>query len=157
MKPSLVMISNLSSLYVSTPLEKNDLDGTRVAWGYELERTLQLLGQMNIRVVIVQPPPLFSNDLRYDISLLRPNGIQEDRDEVVGRRRDINEIELETATRFSHVHSVLSLDNLFCNDKTCTQKKGGIYLLEDLDHLSVDGSLVATPLLRREIAEALSQ
>lgn len=157
MKPSLVMISNLSSLYVSTPLANYGLDETRAAWGYELERTLELLGQMNIRVVIVQPPPLFSNDLRYDISLLRPNGIQEDRDEVVGRRRDINEIEIETATRFSHVHSVLSLDNLFCDDKTCTQKKGGVYLLEDLDHLSVDGSLVATPLLRREIAEALSQ
>jgi peptidoglycan/LPS O-acetylase OafA/YrhL len=155
-QPSLVMISNLSSLYISTPLENYGLDETRAAWGYELERTLVLLGQMKIRVAIVQPPPLFSNDLRYDISFLRPNGIQEDRNEVVSRRRDINEIEIKTAARFSHVDSVLNLDDLFCNDKTCTQKMGGVYLLEDLDHLSVDGSLLAAPLLRRKIAEALS-
>ena len=151
------MISNLSSLYISTPLANYGLDETRAAWGYELERTLALLGQMKIRVAIVQPPPLFSNDLRYDISFLRPNGIQEDRNEVVSRRRDINEIEIKTAARFSHVYSALNLDDLFCNDKTCTQKMGGVYLLEDLDHLSVDGSLLAAPLLRRKIAEALSQ
>jgi peptidoglycan/LPS O-acetylase OafA/YrhL len=156
-QPALVMISNLSSLYVSDPLANFDLDGTRAAWGYELGRTLELLGQMQLRVVMVQPPPLFSNDLRYDISLLRPNGIQEDRIEVVGRRSAINEVEYKTALGFAHVQSVLSLDDLFCNDKSCTQKMGKLYLLEDLNHLSVDGSLLTAPLLRAEIAAALNR
>ena len=151
--PVLLVISNLSDLYVGSPLGNYDLKGTREAWGYELSRTLELLSQMETSVIITQPPPLIKNDLRYDISLLHRDGAQEPRSIVLERRKQINDVETAIAANFSSVKKVLNFDNLFCDESRCSQKFGKQFLFEDADHLSVEGSLFVSDYLKREINE----
>jgi hypothetical protein len=151
--PVLLVISNLSDLYVSSPLGNYDLKGTRDAWGYELSRTLELLSQLETSVMIAQPPPLIKNDLRYDISLLHRDGAQEPRSIVLERRKQINDVEAAIAANYSRVKKVLSFNNLFCDESHCSQKLGKQFLFEDADHLSVEGSLFVSDYLKREISE----
>ena len=154
-KPKAVMITNLNSLYTSAPLADFSLDKTGDAWGYELGRTLESFAPLQTPIVLVQPPPAFEFDLRYDISLVRPNGKSEQRNVVIARRARINEIEVETASKYSFVQPVVNFTDLFCNAESCVQKIGKQFMLEDPDHLSVEGSLLTTPLLQSAIAAAV--
>ena len=157
LKPEVLLVANLNTIYTQMPLANFSIEKTRDAWGYELTRTFDVLAPLVPRVILVQPPPSFEYDLRYDISLLRPNGIEENRDEVLARRAAINEVEVNTTALFPTFTSVLSLNDLFCNAETCVQKIGKQFMLEDADHLSVEGSMFAAPLLRKAIAEALNR
>jgi hypothetical protein len=151
------MISNMNTLYTHLPLADFTLEKTRDAWGYELTRTFDALAPLQAKVILVQPPPSFEYDLRYDISLLRKNGVQEDRESVIARRTPINEVEVNTAALYPFLAPVLNFDDLFCNAETCTQKIGKQFMLEDADHLSVDGSMLAAPLIQNAIAVALAK
>ena len=155
LQPKLVMIANMNTLYTHLPLADFTLAKTRDAWGYELTRTFDALAPLQAKVMLVQPPPSFEYDLRYDISLLRKNGVQEDRTTVIARRAPINEVEVNTAALYPFLAPVLNFDDLFCNAETCTQKIGKQFMLEDADHLSVDGSMLAAPLIQNAIALAL--
>jgi peptidoglycan/LPS O-acetylase OafA/YrhL len=157
LKPEVLLIANMNTLYTKTPLADFSLEKTRDAWGYELTRTFDVLAPLVPRAILVQPPPSFEYDLRYDISLLRSNGIEENREEVLARHAAINEVEVNTAALYPTFTSVLSLNDLFCNAETCVQKIGKQFMLEDADHLSVEGSMLAAPLLQYEIAEALNR
>ena len=157
LKPEVLLIANMNTLYTKTPLADFSLEKTRDAWGYELTRTFDVLAPLVPRVILVQPPPSFEYDLRYDISLLRSNGIEENREEVLARHAAINEVDVNTAALYPTFTSVLSLNDLFCNAETCVQKIGKQFMLEDADHLSVEGSMLAAPLLQYEIAEALNR
>ena len=155
-QPRLVVIANMNTLYTHTPLADFSLEKTRDAWGYELTRTFDALAPIQAKVLLVQPPPSFEYDLRYDISVLRKNGVQEDREAVIARRAPINEVEVKTASLYPFVAPVLNFDDLFCNAETCTQKIGKQFMLEDADHLSVEGSMLAAPLVQNAIALALA-
>jgi hypothetical protein len=157
LQPKLVVIANMNTLYTRMPLGDFTLEKTRDAWGYELTRTFDALAPLQAKVILVQPPPSFEYDLRYDISLLRKNGVQEDREVVIARRTPINEIEVQTTALYPFLAPVLNFDDLFCNAETCTQKIGKQFMLEDADHLSVDGSMLAAPLIQNAIALALNQ
>lgn len=156
LQPKLVMVANMNTLYTQKPLGDFTLEKTREAWGYELTRTFDALASLQAKVMLVQPPPSFEYDLRYDISLLRKNGVQENRAIVIARRAPINEVEVDTAALYPFLAPVLNFDNLFCNAETCTQKIGKQFMLEDADHLSVEGSMLAAPLIQNAIALALS-
>ena len=156
LQPKIVVISNMSTLYTDVPLADFSLEKTRDAWGYELGRTFEAMSTLGTKVIIAQPPPSFKYDLRYDVSLLRRNGIQEDRSEVVARRALINTIEVNTAGLFPFIAPIVSFDDLFCNATLCTQKIGKQFMLEDANHLSVEGSLLAAPIIQNAIASALS-
>ena len=153
LRPKLVMIANMNTLYTHMPLADFTLEKTRDAWGYELTRTFDALEPLQTKVMLVQPPPSFEYDLRYDISILRKNGVQENREAVIARRAPINEIEVQTAALYPFLAPVLNFDDLFCNAETCTQKTGKQFLLEDADHLSVDGSLFVSDYLKNEISK----
>ena len=157
LQPKLVMISNMNTLYTHLPLADFTLEKTRDAWGYELTRTFDALAPLQVKVILVQPPPSFEYDLRYDISLLRKNGVQEDREAVIARRTPINEVEVNTAALYPFLAPVLNFDDLFCNAETCTQKIGKQFMLEDADHLSVEGSMLAAPVVQNAIAVALAK
>jgi len=75
---------------------------------------------------------------------------------VISRRAAINEVEVKTAALYPFLAPVLNFDNLFCNAETCTQKIGKQFMLEDADHLSVEGSLLAAPVVQNAIALALA-
>jgi len=157
LQPELVMIANMNTLYTHVPLADFTLEKTRDAWGYELTRTFDALAPLQTKVMLVQPPPSFEYDLRYDISLLRMNGVQENREVVIARRAPINQIEVQTAALYPFLTPVLNFDDLFCNSETCTQKIGKQFMLEDADHLSVDGSMLAVPLIKNAITLALAK
>ena len=157
LSPKIVVITNLSTLYTQSPLADYTQEGTVGAWGYELTRILDALLPLNAKVLMVQPPPSFEYDIRYDISLLRKNGIQEDREKVLDRRAKVNEVEVEIAKRYPQMVSVVNFSDLLCNAETCTQKIGKQFMLEDADHLSVDGSMLAAPLIQNAIAVALNK
>lgn len=157
LQPKLVLVANLSTLYTQVPLADFTLDKTRDAWGYELTRMFDTIAPLQTKVMLVQPPPSFEYDLRYDISLLRSNGNQEPRDIVVSRRAAINEIEVNTAALYSFLTPVLNFTDLFCNAESCTQKIGKQFMFEDSDHLSVEGSLLAAPVIQNAIAIELGQ
>jgi hypothetical protein len=156
LQPKLVIVANMNTLYTHLPLADFTLEKTRDAWGYELTRMFDAIAPLQTKLMLVQPPPSFEYDLRYDISLLRSNGIQEDRDLVISRRAAINEVEVKTAALYPFLAPVLNFDNLFCNAETCTQKIGKQFMLEDADHLSVEGSLLAAPVVQNAIALALA-
>ena len=155
LQPKLVMIANMNTLYTQVPLADFTLEKTRDAWGYELTRTFDALAPLQTKVMLVQPPPSFAYDLRYDISLLRKNGVQEDREVVIARRTPINEIEVNTAALYPFLAPVLNFDDLFCTAETCTQKIGKLFLFEDADHLSVEGSLFVSDYLKNKMSEII--
>jgi hypothetical protein len=116
-----------------------------------------MLSSLQTELIVVQPPPLFSYDLRYDISFLWPNSVIEPRGIVVSRREQMNQIEEYAVARLDFVQPVVNFTDLFCNTVQCDPKNGNSFLFEDTDHLSVQGSLLAIPLLQSAITAALSK
>ena len=156
LQPKVVLIANLSMLYVDRPLPDWSIDDTRLIWGNQLTRTLKSLSDLDAQVIVVQPPPLFAYDLRYDLSLLWPNSVKEPRDVVVDRRKTMNQIEANATIGIEFVRPVVDFTEQFCNAEVCNPKVDNEFLLEDSDHLSVNGSQFVFPEIERAISEALN-
>jgi len=156
LQPKVVLIANLSMLYVDRPLPDWSIDDTRLIWGSQLTRTLKSLSDLDAQVIVVQPPPLFAYDLRYDLSLLWPNSAKEPRDVVVDRRKTMNQIEANATIGIEFVRPVVDFTEQFCNAEVCNPKVDNEFLLEDSDHLSVNGSQFVFPEIERAISEALN-
>jgi peptidoglycan/LPS O-acetylase OafA/YrhL len=156
LQPTVLMIANLSSLYVEQPFPEWTLSDTESAWGSELSRTLKSLVELRTQVIVVQPPPRFAYDLRYDISLLRPNSVTEPRSDVVNRRKKINQIEESAISGMQQVRPAINFTDLFCDSQLCDPRVEGIFMFEDSDHLSVEGSLFVAEQLRIAITETMS-
>jgi peptidoglycan/LPS O-acetylase OafA/YrhL len=157
LRPNVLIIANLNSLYVDPPLPDWSTEDTQLIWGSEVTRMLKGLTELNTQVIIAQPPPRFAYDLRYDLSLLWPNTVKEDRSVVVSRREAINAIEQNATAGFSFVRPIVNFTDQFCNASICDPKVDGEFMLEDDDHLSVDGSRLVVPQLQAAIASALGQ
>ena len=149
------MIANLNTLYVETPFEDWTIANTELAWGSELARTLEQLSELQIPVIVAQPPPRFVYDLRYDLSLLWRNTITELRVDVLKRREKMNQIEANAIVGFEFVRPIVDFTDLFCNSNICDPKVNNKYMFEDNDHLSVDGSKLVAPQLQEAIGRAL--
>jgi peptidoglycan/LPS O-acetylase OafA/YrhL len=154
-QPKVIVIANLNSLYVKEPLLGWSLDDTQLIWGSELGRTLSGLSRLKTQVIIVQPPPRFNYDLRYDLSLLWPNSVRESRGEVFSRREKINEIEENAIAGFDFVRPIVNFTDEFCIADICDPKIDNKFMFEDNDHLSVDGSIFVSSVIERAISEAL--
>jgi hypothetical protein len=155
LQPKVLMIANLNSLYVEKPLPDLSIEDTQLIWGSEITRMLKGLSVLHTQVIIAQPPPRFAYDLRYDLSLLWPNSVTEPRGVVVSRRETINAIEQNATTGFDFVQPIVNFTDQFCDTNICDPKIGHEFMLEDDDHLSVDGSRLVVPQLQAAIAGAL--
>ena len=155
LRPNVLVIANLNSFYVEEPFPEWTLSNTELAWGNELRRTIEGLSELQSQVIIAQPPPHFEYDLRYDLSLLWPNSVKESRDVVVARREAINAIEQNAVAGIPFVQPMVSLIDNFCNAEICDPKVDGVFMFEDDDHLSVDGSKLVAPQLQEAIGRAL--
>jgi len=155
LQPKVLVIANLNSLYVDPPLPDWNVEETQLIWGSEVTRMLNGLIDLHTQVIIVQPPPQFAYDLRYDLSLLWPNTVKEPRGVVVSRRETINAIEQNATAGFDFVRPVVNFTDQFCNENECDPKKDGKFMFEDNDHLSVDGSLYLVPQLQAAISGVL--
>lgn len=157
LQPKVLVIANLNSHYVDPPLPDWNVEETRLIWGSEVTRMLKVLSELRIQVIIAQPPPQFEYDLRYDLSLLWPNSAKEARKVVVARREAINAIEQNAVAGIPFVQPIVSLTDDFCNAEICDPKVDGVFMFEDDDHLSVDGSKYVAPQLQEAIGRALGQ
>ena len=157
LQPKVLIIANLNSSYVDPPPPDWSIEDTQRTWGSEVTRMLKVLIDLHTQVIIVQPPPLFAYDLRYDLSLLWPNTVKESRSVVVSRRESINAIEQYATAGFDFVRPIVSFTDQFCNASICDPKIDGKFMLEDDDHLSVDGSIYVSDVLERAVAEALAK
>jgi peptidoglycan/LPS O-acetylase OafA/YrhL len=157
LQPKVLIIANLSSLYVDPPLPDWDVPETQRIWGSQINRTVVALSELNTQVIIAQPPPLFAYDLRYDISLLWPNSVKESRDIVEARRRDIDAIEQNAIANIDYVQPIFNFVDKFCGISVCDPKIGGKFMLEDDSHLSVDGSYLISTELQKAINSALTR
>jgi peptidoglycan/LPS O-acetylase OafA/YrhL len=157
LQPKVVIIANLNSLYVEQSLPNMTIEETQVTWGSELTRTLEQLSELQIPVILAQPPPRFAYDLRYDLSLLWRNTITEPRVDVLERREKMNQIEANAIVGFEFVRPIVDFTDLFCNSNICDPKVSNKYMFEDNDHLSVDGSIYVSAVLERALAEALTK
>jgi len=157
LRPNVLVIANLNSLYVEEPFPEWTLSNTELAWGNEVKRTLEGLSELQAQVIMVQPPPQFEYDLRYDLSLLWPNSVKESRNVVIARREAINAIEQNAVAGIPFVQPIVSLTDNFCNAEICDPKVDGVFMFEDDDHLSVDGSKHVAPQLQEAIGRALGQ
>ena len=156
LQPKVLVIANLNSLYVDPPLRDWNVEETQLIWGSEVTRMLKVLSELSTQVIIAQPPPRFAYDLRYDLSLLWPNTVKEPRDIVIARREEINAIEQNAINGFDFVQPIVNFTDQFCNANICDPKIDREFMLEDNDHLSVDGSQLVAPLLERAILSAIS-
>jgi len=156
LQPKVLVIANLNSLYVDPPLRDWNVEETQLIWGSEVTRMLKVLSELSTQVIIAQPPPRFAYDLRYDLSLLWPNTVKEPRDIVIARREEINAIEQNAIDGFDFVQPIVNFTDQFCNANICDPKIDREFMLEDNDHLSVDGSQLVAPLLERAILSAIS-
>jgi peptidoglycan/LPS O-acetylase OafA/YrhL len=156
LQPKVLVITNLNSLYVDPPLPDWSIEDTQLIWGSQFKNMLVELSKLRTQVVIVEPPPRFAYDLRYDLSLLWPNTVKEPRSNVLARRKSINEIEQNAASEFDFVQPFVSFSDQFCNVNTCDPKIDRKFMFEDNDHLSVDGSQFIEPQLQKAISDAFT-
>ena len=155
LQPTVLIIANLNSLYVEEPFPEWTVSDTESAWGSELSRTLKSLSELQTQVIVIQPPPRFAYDLRYDISLLWPNTLKEPREIVIGRREKMNQIEAVAITGYEFVRPIVNFSDQFCRTEICDPKINGEFMLEDEDHLSADGSQFLAPQIQEAIRSAL--
>ena len=83
--------------------------------------------------------------------------MKESKDVVAARREVINAIEQNAVAGISFVQPIVSLTDNFCNAEICDPKVDGVFMFEDDDHLSVDGSKYVAPQLQEAIGRALGQ
>ena len=155
LQPKVLIIANLNSLYVENPLPDWSIADTQQIWGTQLSRALESLASLHTQVIIVQPPPRFAYDLRYDLSLLWPNSVMEPRGVVVARRETINAIEEKAIEGFKFVQPIVNFTNQFCDVNICNPQIKNEFMLEDDDHLSVDGSFLVEGQLQGAMRAAL--
>jgi len=154
-QPDVIVIANLNSLYIESPLADLTINQKSEMWGSELNRVLVSSARFNSQIILVDPPPRFSFDLRYDLSLVQPDNMADPRFGVSVGAPNLNKIEEASLDGIPYVQPILKSADLFCNAKTCSPKVNGLYMYEDDDHLSVDGSKYVAPMLQDAISSAL--
>lgn len=156
LKPDIVVVSNLSTLYVEDiGIPGTTIAATRVQWGMQVKKIFAKIRFTGARPLLVQPVPHFLFDIRYDITLLNRQAGTEPRKVVEGRTRFLNEIEERSVGVAFQGMEILNLDSQFCTQNRCSQFIDGKLAYEDPSHLSSIGSLKMSPYLKSAMARLL--
>jgi len=140
--PDVVVIANLSSLYIDILNQVNNPQDSINIWASELTTTLNQTMSEAKGILVVQPPPKFVKNVKYDISLIKPIGLPEERGEVESRRIRENALETKIVGVENPQIQIFNFDNIFCGEQTCTQVVENQLMFEDGDHLTPQGSLL---------------
>lgn len=140
--PDVVVIANLSSLYIDILNQVNNPQDSINIWAGELTTTLNQTMSEAKGILVVQPPPKFVKNVKYDISLIRPIGLPEERRKVESRRIRENALETNIVGVENPQIQIFNFDNIFCGEQTCTQVVENQLMFEDGDHLTPQGSLL---------------
>jgi hypothetical protein len=156
-EPEIFVISNLSSLYIDILGRTYSGDEAKQIWADEVAKTISQSVSRMKAVLIVQPPPRFVQDVRYDISLLRPISKREPRSDVIARRNIANEIDRNLLDSAKGNLGLLNFDDVFCNENDCSQVIGKELMFEDADHLSPQGSRLLVDQIETKMKEVLGR
>jgi hypothetical protein len=154
--PDVVVIANLSSLYIDILNQTNIPQDSINIWASELTETLSRTITEAKGILVVQPPPKFVKNVKYDISLVKPIGSPEERGEVESRRIRENSLETKIIGIENSQIQVLNFDNIFCGERTCTQVVENQLMFEDADHLTPQGSLLLVSQLEEKMKQLIA-
>lgn len=156
LKPDVVVVSNLNTLYVDDiGIPNTPISTARVRWGEQTKKMFTKIRFSGARPLLVQPPPHFSFDIRYDLTLLNRQAGIESRKVVEGRTEFLNKIEKRSVGEFVGMTGILNLDARFCTNTRCSQFIDGKLAYEDPSHLSSVGSLKMSPFLKEAMGRLL--
>lgn len=154
--PDVVVIANLSSLYIDALNQTNNYQDAINIWGDELNTTFNDVLSEAKGILLVQPPPKFVKNVKYDISLIEPIGLPEKRGDVESRRLRENTIETKIVGERNSDIQILNFDHIFCNEKTCSQVIKNQLMFEDSDHLTPQGSLLLVDHLEKALKQLIA-
>jgi hypothetical protein len=141
-KPDVLVVANLNSLYLELLGQANNSQQHAAVWATDFESMVKSAAMVARSVLIVQPPPKFAKDVTYDISLVSPIGLEENRDEVIARRYEANLLEAEVVGNNNSQVQIYNFSDIFCGKTRCSQVVDGQLMFEDIDHLTPQGSLL---------------
>ena len=154
--PDVVVIANLSSLYIDILNQTNNPQDSINIWSSELTTTLNQTMSEAKGILVVQPPPKFVKNVKYDISLIKPIGSPEERGEVESRRIRENALEIKIIGVENPQIQIFNFDNIFCGEQTCTQVVENQLMFEDADHLTPQGSLLLVSQLEEKMKQLIA-
>jgi hypothetical protein len=154
--PDVVVIANLSSLYIDILNQANNPQDSINIWAGELTTTLNQTTSEAGGILVVQPPPKFVKNVKYDISLIKPIGLPEERGEVESRRIRENALEMKIVGVENPQIQIFNFDNIFCGEQTCTQVVENQLMFEDGDHLTPQGSLLLVSQLEEKMKQLIA-
>ena len=154
--PEVVVIANLSSLYIDVLNQTNNYQDAINIWGDELNTTFNEIMSEAKGILLVQPPPKFVKNVKYDISLIKPIGLPEERGEVESRRLRENIIETKIVGERNSQIQILNFDHIFCSEQTCSQIVENQLMFEDGDHLTPQGSLLLVGQLEKVLKQLIA-
>ena len=154
--PDVVVIANLSMLYIDILNQTNNHQDSLNIWASQLTTTLSQTMSEAKGILVVQPPPKFVKNVKYDISLIKPIGLPEERGEVELRRVSENSLEIKIVGTENSQIQVLNFDNIFCGERTCTQIVENQLMFEDADHLTPQGSLLLVSQLEEKMKQLIA-
>lgn len=168
LRPAVVVIANRAPLYTlpavgggGRPIVDTDDDETTTApdalamWSLGLRRAVDRIEAIGGRVVIVDSVPEFPSDGPRSVSVLRPGGDPAvlGLGEVEARRGPTSAVHHDLA-RQRESAVIVDPVPVLC-DAVCSQRRGGVWLFRDDDHVSAAGAALIGSLIATAIDEAL--
>ncbi len=149
LKPDLVVVSNLSPLYVNEiGIPGVERSQSLRIWGTQTRLMFEKIWSLNSRALLVQPMPQFLNDIRYEVGLFNPEIGNEKKSDVIERTLQIDEMERRSIMALPADPKIANFAGEFCGATSCSQVVAGVLAYEDPHHLSQSGSLIVAPALR---------
>jgi len=156
LKPDLVVVSNLSPIYVDEiGIPGVGSDQSKEIWGTQTRLMFEKIWSLNSRALLVQPVPQFSNDIRCDVGLFNPTIGSEEKSVVAAKTQSINDIEIASISSSQRRISIANFSKVFCDEVKCSLVVDGVLAYEDPSHLSAAGSLIVATTLRDAMAVLL--
>ena len=127
-------------------------NGRREAFTAALERTVQHIGRPGRRICVLHDNPLFDGPVSHDLAMARIRGIDPDLLRLPRSVADTQQSDVDAAIDHLADRGLITAVDLrteLCNEQFCPVEHDGWPLYFDDNHLSREGSLVASPALAR--------
>ena len=140
--PKVVIVTNLNYLYTEElPYENLSKSELRVSWGIETVKTIKRIKSFGSKVIISEPPPVFLQDVRSQVSLLNKSFAREPFAQVHKNLISARAAEHRAINAYGQSQIFLNFSDMLCSETSCSQFINGKLAYEDPSHLSKQGSL----------------
>jgi hypothetical protein len=138
----------LSLITTGSPVSATKSTST-AAFIQALSHTVKLYRSIGVRLVIVLDNPQQLYDPRDVLQMSKPNSLSINSWAISRHEHERNQAFSNTQLlQYKEQVTIAELSDAFCSLNVCDFLKNGKFLYFDDDHLSVDGAMLAYPLLR---------